>query len=85
MPTGKDDLISAIREAITSTLDERNRVDAQTHKTHHDYVADLIECSKRRREIFDGVVKYIAGIGALAAVSYIGAAVIKALTTNWHP
>ena len=84
MATGKEDLIDAIKEAITATLDERNRVDAQTHKTHHDYVADLIECSRRRREIFDGVIKYVAGIGALAALSYVGTAVIKALFSGWH-
>ena len=81
---GHDDFIEAVKQAVSSALDERNRVDAETHRAHHDYVADLIECSKRRREIFDSVVKYVAGIGVVSAIGFVGAAVIAAILKSLH-
>lgn len=81
---GQDDFIEAVKQAVSSALDERNRVDAETHRAHHDYVANLIECSRRRREIFDSVVKYVAGIGALSAIGFVGAAVVTAVWKSFH-
>lgn len=82
MTDDQNAFIAAIRHAVASTLDERNRVDAETHRVHHDYVGNLIECSKRRRDIFDSVIKYVAGIAILGMIGFIGRAVLKALGVN---
>lgn len=72
--------VEAFREAIAQELDKRNRIDQETHKAHHDYVANLIECSRRRREIFDAVSKQVLGWGLLIALGFIGKAVYEAAT-----
>jgi hypothetical protein len=83
MDNNKAEFVEAVKEALSRALDERGSVDAVTHRAHHDFVDNLIACSKRRREIFDGVVKYVMGIGVVAAgaffVGAIGNAVVETI------
>lgn len=72
--------IEAVRKALAEELDNRNRIDQETHKAHHDYVANLIECSRRRREIFDAVSKQVLGWGVVIALVFVGKAVYEAAT-----
>lgn len=67
------------REILNSVLDERNRVDAETHETHHQWVANRIECDVRRRAIFDGIVKTIFGAAGLGGLTWLGAQILKAI------
>jgi hypothetical protein len=83
MANEKEEFISAVKEALSNALDERNSIDAKTHHSHHEFVENLIVCAKRRREIFDGIVKYIAGIWIVSLVAFVlsqaGKAVIASL------
>lgn len=68
-----------LREVLNSVLDDRNRIDAETHEAHHQWVTDRIECSRRRREIFDRVVQHVFGWSAVAAVGWLGMKILEAI------
>lgn len=65
--------------AFNAALNERDRIDAETHRVHHEYVRNLIVCSERRRQIFDSAVKQMAGWAMVAAVGWLGFELIKVL------
>lgn len=71
MANDKEEFVSAVKEALAEALKDRSSIDANTHRMHHDFVDNLIICAKRRREIFDGVVKYIAGIWIVSVVAFV--------------
>jgi len=71
-----------LRQALGEVLDERGRIDAETHRVHHDFVADRIECAIRRRAIFDAVVKHVVGWGVVVGVGWLGAQILKALRVS---
>ncbi len=61
-------LVAVIEHAIDQALDRRNRIDADTHRTHHDYVARLIERDRRRTERWERVRVHVYGWGAVTAL-----------------
>lgn len=76
--------LDTVRAALAEELDTRNRIDAETHKVHHDYVSNLIECSRRRREIFDATIKQAMGWGFIAALAWFGLAVYESARSALH-
>ena len=84
MANDKQEFISVVKEALNEVLKDRSSIDANTHRMHHEFVENLIICAKRRREIFDGVVKYIAGIWIVAGIGFVlskvGQAVIDSIS-----
>lgn len=71
----REELVDAVAEALARIP----RIDADEHRTHHDYVANLIECSRRRREMFDKAVQHVAGWVAVGAVGWVGMQILKAI------
>lgn len=63
---------SEIRALLHEVLDERNRIDADTHRTHHDYVARLIDRDQKRAERWEKIRTHVLG---WSAVSVIGGVV----------
>jgi len=71
--TSVDDL----KRALSEVLDERDRVDAKTHRLHHDWIGEQLECDRRRRQMFLAVAQRVAGWAIIGVLGWIGWAV-------WH-
>ncbi len=62
---------------FNATLDGRDRIDAVTHKVHHDqYAADLDE-RKIKRERWETIRRQVMGWGIIVALTTIGTAAYK--------
>lgn len=62
--------VDQIESALNRVLDERNRVDAETHAVHHQWVGIQIDKEQRRKAIIDGIAKTAIGGGVLAAAGW---------------
>jgi len=63
----------AIKQAVHAALSERESIDRDTHKSHHDFVQDEIERTRRRRENFDKIRAQVGGwlvISILSGFAY---------------
>ena len=64
-----------IKEALAELFDDRARIDSETHKTHHDFVATLIVNQERSFERWEKIKTQVIGAGVLMAVGAILTAV----------
>lgn len=71
-----------IREIFNGVLDDRNRVDAETHESHHLWLSERIECYRRRRAIAERVIQHVLGWSAVLGIGWLGAAILKAVRGN---
>lgn len=62
-------MMEELKRAINEVLDERGRIDAETHHIHHDYVAQLIERERMRKERNEKVRTHVIGWGMVTALS----------------
>lgn len=69
----------SLRAVLNDVLDERNRIDAETHEAHHQWVANRISCDVRRRAILDGTVKTVLGAIGVSGLAWLGAVILRAL------
>jgi len=65
------DVIEAVHEA----LDQRSHIDAKTHAAHHQYLANMIDDSARRRTLVEKTKQQVIGWGVILALGGIGTAV----------
>lgn len=42
--------VEELKSAVRAVLDERDRIDHETHRVHHEYVAWLIECRRVKKQ-----------------------------------
>ncbi len=62
-----------IKKAVHAALSERESIDRDTHKSHHDFVQDEIERKRRRRENCDKIKAQVGGwlvVSLLSAFAY---------------
>lgn len=59
-----------VKRAVNEVLDERDALDHETHKAHHEAVAKYIEKQVRRDELFEKASNSFVGA---AVVSLVGA------------
>ena len=69
------ELREMVKATFVEVLEERARIDADTHAAHHAVINEWVECSKRRREIVEKVVSQVLGWGLVAMVGGLGALV----------
>jgi len=61
-----------LKEALTEIFDERTVYDNQTHSDHHQFVGQLIEEAKRKRERRERLRQQVTGWGAITFLSGLG-------------
>ena len=74
----EDEVVALFRKAVSQELESRDRIDAETHKEHHAFIEDLLECSRRRRKLMDAIMPQVLGWGIIAILGWIGYAVYQA-------
>lgn len=73
-------------KALSKVLDDRNRIDSETHRSHHDYVSRLIEHDKRRSEMWNRVRGHVIGWGLITGFTgsiYMLGDAVRELLRNW--
>ena len=60
---------STLRKVLTEVIDQRNAVDDQTHRLHHDFVTRLIEREKLRQERWEKWRTHVMGWATVAAIT----------------
>lgn len=64
----KSDLI----DAINQVLDERQRIEAALHEKHHQFIDELLEDRRIKRERNERIRQQIIGWGIITVLSGIG-------------
>lgn len=64
-----------IKEAITEVLNDRDRLDAETHKEDHLYIGAKRKQAEAWGRFWDEMTKYIVKLGVLGVITIVGAAV----------
>ena len=64
-------------DLLNETLDGRDRIDAVTHKIHHDHIAEDIEDRQIRRERWEAIRRQVIGWTIFAFLTAIGTATYK--------
>jgi hypothetical protein len=59
------------RRILDEALAARARVDAETHRDHHDYVAALIERDRERAQMYRRIQEHIVQWGIIGVLSGI--------------
>lgn len=75
-----------LKKALTEVLEDRRRIDQDTHSTHHEYVSRLIERDKRRSEMWSRVRGHVIGWGIITSVTglvYLLGDATRELLRNW--
>jgi hypothetical protein len=71
----------AFRRVLSDVLDERARVDQETHRAHHAFVAHQIESAQRRQEMWRKVQAHVLGWIAVSVICggvyWLGAALVE--------
>ena len=62
-----------IEQAINDVLDARNRVDAETHHEHHEWIQAQIKRENKRTEMYEKIGTSVAQWGILAILGLIWA------------
>jgi len=73
----KDEDLNQIIEALNKTFDSRDRIDAITHKMHHDQYELDLEDRKIKRERWEAIKRQVLGWGIIVLLTTIGTAVYK--------
>lgn len=68
----REEDIQLIKTILNQTLDERDSIDYQTHRKHHDYIDYLIEEGNTRRARHEAVWRQVMGWGAVTVLTVIG-------------
>jgi hypothetical protein len=68
-----------LRNVLVSVLEERARVDSETHATHHRWIEMQVEAQERRQQMIDHVYKTVLGTAVVAGLVWIGTQVLRAL------
>ena len=76
-----DDLIRAVRAGVAHELEARARIDAETHRAHHEWTQAQIERAKRREELREKVLQHVLGWGTVVGVGWLGKIVWDAILT----
>ena len=69
-----------IRDTINEVLNERARIDEQTHVRHHHFIDMQIEEYERKKRLREDVTKQVVGWGVVVALGAIGSAVYAIVT-----
>jgi hypothetical protein len=64
--------LDELRVMLREELGARARIDCDTHALHHDYVAELIERSRRRAARWETIRTQVAGWATIAALASLG-------------
>lgn len=62
-------------EAVHAALDQRSRIDAETHAAHHQFIDEQIDQVARRRALIEKTKQQVVGWGLLASLGLVGTAV----------
>lgn len=76
-----DELVTAIRKGVAMELEARARIDAETHRHHHEWTQSEIERRKRCQDMREKVVQHVLGWGAVLGVGFVGKAIWDAAMT----
>ena len=68
----KEEDIQLIKTILNQTLDERDSIDLQTHRKHHDHIDYLSEEGNTRRARHEAVRRQVMGWGAVTLLTAIG-------------
>lgn len=71
---------------LSKVLDERNRIDSETHRSHHDYVSRLIDRDKKRSEMWHRVKGHVIGWGLVSGITgfiYLLGDTMRELVRGW--
>jgi hypothetical protein len=65
------ELAQALESALGRVLDSRKRVDEETHRVHHEYVARCIDRDRKREKRWEQLRVHILGWGAISVIGSI--------------
>lgn len=69
--------VAAIRKVMHQVLDERSRIDGETHAMHHAVVAEWVKCRQRRSELLMGAATRILGVTGALGLAWFGAQILR--------
>jgi len=64
-----------LKELFNTVLDERDALDAHTHRQHHDYIDTLIIETETKRDRKEAIIRQVCGWGVISLLIAIGTAV----------
>ena len=74
--------VSIIKKAVNEVLDERDAIDHETHKAHHEAVERWIVRQDRKDELFTKAINSAVGViilGMFSGLAWIGKIVLEHL------
>lgn len=74
-----EEMIAAIRKGVAMELEARARIDAETHRHHHEWTQAEIERRQRCEERREKVIQHVLGWGSVVGVGWLGKAVWDAV------
>lgn len=77
-----DELVAAIRKGVAAELEARARIDAETHRAHHAWVAQQVECAIKRRELAEKAAQQVLGWGAVIGIAWMGKVIWTAIMAS---
>ena len=60
---------------LAAILDERRKVAEDEHSEHHEFLRQLIDEHRRKREMYEDLRRHLTKWGAVGILSFIGMAV----------
>lgn len=70
-----------IRRAVSSVLDERRSVDAESHHRDHEFVHELRLRAKRRDDLIENTKKQVFGWATIGILGFVGYSILIHLKT----
>ena len=71
-------------QLIHRVLDQRTRIDQDTHTRHHEWVAARVADEARRQGTFDKIVQHVLGWGIVAGIAWLGLQVLDGLKRTFN-
>lgn len=72
-------LVAAIRRGVAEELEARARIDAETHRQHHEWTKAQIEASRKRQEMYERVIQHVLGWGSVLGIGWLGKVIFDAI------
>lgn len=69
-----------IKAAVAELLDERNRLDSNTHKADHEFIRSLRQKEEAKAQMYAALKVHLLKWGAISVLSFIGYAIYYYLT-----
>lgn len=58
-----------LRDVVNEVLDSRDRLDRETHMRHHQFIEELMEDFRRKKERAEAIKRHVMGWGAVLLVA----------------